>query len=207
MVGSYVYNSQTTGNFPGQNGYEIKQSAVGVQLNIPIFAGGGQDAKVREAIAVREKARQDLEAARRAARLATKQAWFAWQGASARQLASLQAVESSMLALKAARVGEATGLKTELELLQARQQLESARRDLHKARYDMITSVFKLKAVAGQLEDADVLLLDKLLRHESDEDRFDEDLGDLPRRIEATGLTLKWERALTKGSQDKILLH
>ena len=59
-------------------------------------------------------------------------------------------------------VGIAAGLKTELELLQAQQQLEGSRRDLNRARYDMITSLVKLKAAAGQLGEDDVQFLDRM---------------------------------------------
>src|SRR5215831_17411171 len=49
LVGSYSMNSQPVGNFPGQAGYDIRQGAVGVQLNIPLYSGGMQNAKVGEA--------------------------------------------------------------------------------------------------------------------------------------------------------------
>jgi outer membrane protein len=52
-------------------------------------------------------------------------------------------------------------VKSELDVLQARQQLYSALRDLQKARYEMITSRIKLKAAAGRLDDADLTAFDK----------------------------------------------
>jgi len=162
LVGSYTRNAQQTGNFPGQAGYDIKQGVVGLQLSIPLYAGGGQRAKVGEAIAMREKARQDLAATQRATRLAMKQAWYGAQGATTRHVAAVQAVKASIVALRAASGGIAAGLKTDLELLQAQQQLEGSRRDLNRARYDMITSLVKLKAAAGQLGEDDIQFLDKM---------------------------------------------
>jgi outer membrane protein len=161
-VASYGKNSQAAGSFPGQNGYDIKQGTVGLQLNIPIFSGGTQNAKVGEATALREKARQDLELARRNVRLAAKQAWFGWLAGEARKTAGLQAVRFSTLALQAALTGRRTEVKSELDVLQARQQLYSAQHDLLKARYDMITSHLKLKATAGQLVDTDLMAFDAL---------------------------------------------
>lgn len=162
LVGSYGRNAQQVGNFPGQAGYDIKLGTVGLQLSIPLYSGGGQSAKVGEAIALREKARQDMAAAQRATRLAVKQAWFGAQGATTRHVAALQAVRSSILALRAALGGVTAGLKTDLEILQARQQLEAAKRDVNRARYDMITSLIKMKAAAGQLGDNDLESLDKV---------------------------------------------
>lgn len=162
IVGSYGSNNQNAGNFPGQSGYEISQKTLGLQFNLPLFSGGGQLSKTNEAIAMAEKARQDLEGARRAARLVVKQAWFGWRAAEGRYKASLQLLKSSGLALKAASSGKRIGLKIEWDRLQAQQQLESARKDLNKALYDMATSLFKLKASAGQLQYADIQLLDQM---------------------------------------------
>ncbi len=162
LVGSYGRNAQQVGNFPGQSGYETKLGVVGLQLSIPLYAGGGQSAKVGEAIALREKARQDLAATQRAARLAVKQAWYGAQAATTRHSAAMQAVKASVVALRAASGGITAGLKTDLEFLQAQQQLEAARRDVNRVRYDMITSLVKLKAAAGQLNEDDIQLLDKV---------------------------------------------
>lgn len=163
LVASYGQNSQSVGNFPGQNGYDIVTGTVGLQLNVPIFSGGTQAAKVAEAVALKEKARLDVEAARRAARLATKQAWVGWRAAHARTQAALQSVRAADAALLAARRGVETGLKTELDVLQAEQQLASARRDLGRGRYDQVVAHVKMKAALGDLSVADVDSLDSLL--------------------------------------------
>jgi outer membrane protein len=162
LVGSYGKNSQQVGNFPGQAGYDIVTGTIGLQLNIPLFAGGGQYAKVTEAIALRDKARQELAAAQRAGRLAAKQAWYGWLGANARYAAGLQALRSAALTLRAAIVGIASGVKTDLDRLQAVVQVETARRDFNKARYDLVASFVRLKAVAGLVADDDVLRLERM---------------------------------------------
>lgn len=162
LVANYSKNSQATGGFPGQAGYDIKQNSIGVQFSVPIFSGGTQSAKVDEAVATKEKARQELETARRAAHFAAKQAWFGWHGAAARAQASIQGVHSGKLALQAARRGVDTGLKTEYDVLQAEQQLAAARRDLRRARYDQIVSHLKLKAAAGAVTAEDVIAVDRL---------------------------------------------
>jgi len=102
VVASYGRNAQAVGGFPGQNGYDIWQGSIGLQLNVPIYAGGGQDAKVREALAMQEKAAQALELAKRNARAMVKQAWFGWRANSSRQIAAQQAAKFSALTLKTA---------------------------------------------------------------------------------------------------------
>jgi outer membrane protein len=162
LVGSYGKNAQQVGNFPGQNGYDIRTGTIGLQLSVPLFSGGGQVAKVSEALALREKARQDLAAARRSGRLAAKQAWYGWLAASARHEAALQGVRSALLSLRAAIAGIRSGVKTEVDRLQAVVQVEGARRDFNKARYDLIGTFLRLKAVFGQVTDDDIAKLQQM---------------------------------------------
>ncbi|WP_301101419.1 TolC family outer membrane protein [Propionivibrio sp.] len=162
IVASYGKNSQAVGGFPGQAGYDIMQGVVGLQLNIPIFSGGTQSAKVSEALAQKEKARQDIEAARRATILAAKQAWFGWHAAYARAMAGVQAIKAARSAMALARKGRENGLKTEADVLQAEQQWRAAQRDFRKGRYDQVVSFVKLKAAAGVLTGGDVAALDAL---------------------------------------------
>lgn len=163
LVGSWGKNAQGVGGFPGQAGYDITQSAIGVQINLPLYAGGSQSAKVSEALAQRDKARQDLEAARRSAILAARQAWFGWHAAFRRVQAGTQAVQAAQAAQLLARRGISQGLKTELDKLQAEEQMAAALRDWNKGRYDQLVAVIKLKAAIGALTAEDVTALDTLL--------------------------------------------
>lgn len=66
-------------------------------------------------------------------------------------------------------VGIEAGVKTDLDRLQAQQQVESTRRDFNKARYDITLSLVKLKAVVGRLSGEDLTQLEALfLREETD---------------------------------------
>lgn len=162
IVASHGKNSQAAGGFPGQAGYDIKTSAIGLQLTLPIFSGGAQSAKVDEAIAQQEKARHDLEAARRGALLSGKQAWLGWQSARMRAVAGAQMVRSAEAMLELARQGLEQGLKVELDVLQAQQNWRAALRDYRKARYEQMVSYAKLKAATGNLTPADVQMMDAL---------------------------------------------
>lgn len=163
LVGSIGNNGQGAGSFPGQHGYDIKQRSIGLQVTIPIFAGGSVSAKVKEAVALRDKARHDLELARRNVRTAAKQAWFGWQAGEAHQGASQQALKFSNLALQAVEAGQDNQLKSTLDVLQVRQQHLAALRDLQRSRYEMITSYLKLLASAGRLSDGVLAGLDAWL--------------------------------------------
>lgn len=159
LTASYGRTSQGVGTTPRDNGYANTQATIGLQLNIPIYSGGGQSAKVREAIALREKAAQDLETARRNVRSAGRQAWFGIQSGIAREKAAAQAVKSASAAIRLATSGRQRELKTDLDVMQATQQLYMARRDMRGASYAVMLSRIKLKAASGQLTAQDVLAL------------------------------------------------
>jgi outer membrane protein len=163
LVASYGKSAQGVGITGGQLGFDSKQGTVGLQLNLPLYAGGGQNAKVREALALRDKAAQELEAARRAARLNAKQAWFTWRASGVREAAAKQAVQSALLAVNGAESARARGVKADIDVLQAQQQYATALRDWRKARYDSIVSQLKLKAACGQLSGDDLMALDRAL--------------------------------------------
>lgn len=160
LVGSYGINNQGEGDFPTQPGYDVRQKSIGIELNVPIFQGGMQGAKVREAVAMRSRAQQDLQLALRNVHSATKAAWFAWQSNNALYLAASHGVSSAALAVRSASVGQAQGVNFELEVLEAREHLLDAWRGLQQARYETILSSMRLKAVGGQLSNFDFVALD-----------------------------------------------
>ena len=162
LVASYGKNSQAVGGFPGQPGYDITQGTIGLQLNIPIYAGGVQSAKVQEAVAQAEKARFDIEVAKRASILSAKQAWYGWFSAHAKAIAATQAIVSAKSALLSAEVAVNSGLKTEVVVFEAQQQLSAAERDYSRSRYDQMAYHIKLKSMMGLLNNEDIVALDAL---------------------------------------------
>lgn len=157
LVASYNNSMQGSGIIGGQNGFNHTVHSVGVQLNLPLFSGGEQSAKTSEALALRDKAGHELEAARRTTHLKIKQAWLAWKVGFARQQSGEQAINSAINAVRSVEAQRAYGIKADLDVLQAQQQLDEMRRDTSKARNEVILSHLKLMAEAGQLTGSDVL--------------------------------------------------
>lgn len=169
LVATYGDTDQAVGNFPGQPGYRIRQAAVGLQLNVPLYSGGTQSAKVAEAIAERDKALDQRDAVRRQAILNVKTAFFNWKAGRAKAAAARTAMQAATSLLKVAQKGLVRGLKTDADLLDARQQLMTAQNDLRKGCYEQLSAYVKLKATLGELSAADVDELDTLFSdHESD---------------------------------------
>lgn len=163
MTGSYGRTYQGAGTTPSQQGYTNTQGTLGLQLNIPIYSGGGQSAKVREAMALMEKTAHDLENTRRTVRQGCKQAWFGLQSGIAQYKATSQAVKSASVNLQVASAGEMRELKSNLDVLRAYQQLQGAIRDMNKAHYAIIFNKIKLKATAGLLAADDLTVLNAAL--------------------------------------------
>jgi len=153
LVANYNKNTATGGMFGPT---DTRTATVGVQLNMPLFQGGAIQSKWREADANREKAKQDLENARRNVELQTRQAYLGVVSGIAQVQALQQALKSSESLLDASKLGQEVGVRTSLDVLNAQQQLYSTRRDLYQAEYNYLVSHLRLKAATGDLAEADL---------------------------------------------------
>ena len=136
-----------------------------ISVNMPLFSGFGTTSRVREAIALEDKARNDLETTRRAAAQGARQAFLGVNSGLA-QVKALEAAErSSQLALESNRLGYQVGVRINIDVLNAQQQLYTTRQNLAKARYDTIVNGLKLKSAAGTLKEEDLAAVNALLRY------------------------------------------
>jgi len=154
LVANYSKNAATGGSFGV--GSDSTSKSVGVQLNLPIFQGGATSSKWREAEDNRERASQELENARRSVALQTRQAYLGVVSGIAQVKALQQALTSSESLLEASKLGQEVGVRTNLDVLNAQQQLYSTRRDLFQAEYDYLLSQLRLKAAVGTLGEEDL---------------------------------------------------
>ncbi|MGA7178830.1 MAG: TolC family outer membrane protein [Thiobacillaceae bacterium] len=140
-----------------------KVGTIGVQLNIPIYQGGLITSQVREAVANQEKSRQDLENALRDATLQTSQAYLNMKNGAAQVNALKQALVSSQTSLDSTQLGMQVGVRTNIDVLNAQQQVYSTKKDLAAARYNFILAMLGLKAAAGTLSGKDLADTDQYL--------------------------------------------
>lgn len=152
----YNINRSGIGTLGGP-GTNIDTKNIGLQLAVPIYQGGLVNSRVREASANEEKARQDLENTRRTAELTARQNYLGVTSGIAQVKALEAALTSSQSALDSTRLGREVGVRTQVDVLNAQQQIFSARRDLAQAKYNYIMSTLKLKAAVGRLSDGDVV--------------------------------------------------
>ncbi len=153
-------------NYPnGANGVvESTSKSIGVQLNMSLFQGGVISSRLREAEANRQRATQELENARRTVATQTRQAYLGVVSGVARVEALQQAMASSESVLEASKLGQEVGVRTNLDVLNAQQQLFSTRRDLYQAQYNFLYSQLQLKASVGTLDEDYLISVNKALQ-------------------------------------------
>jgi outer membrane protein len=146
--------SSTTGQMVRAN-----TATVGLQLNMPLFAGYAIQNRVKEALALEDKARNDLEGAKRGVTQATRAAFFGVQSGKG-QVKALEAAEaSSQSALDANLLGYQVGVRINIDVLNAQSQLYQTKRDLALARYSVILGSLKLRQANGSLTADDLVAI------------------------------------------------
>lgn len=140
-----------------------RNGTVGVLFNLPLFAGFATQNRIRETLSLEEKARADLEAARRGVAQAVRTAYFGVVSGQG-QVRALEAAEaSSQSALDANRLGYQVGVRINIDVLNAQSQLFQTKRDLAQARYNVLLGHLKLRQANGTLQPDDLARLNALL--------------------------------------------
>src|SRR6266545_2946635 len=164
IVGSAGANSSSISATAINNtASDTTSRTIGLQLAIPLYAGGNVSSLVRQAVANREKAQQDLESTRRTAALSARQSYLGVTNGMAQVKALEAALVSSRSALDSNKLGYEVGVRINIDVLNAQQQVYSTLRDLSRARYDTILNGLKLKSAAGTLGEADIEEVNRLL--------------------------------------------
>ncbi len=159
---SRLSGSTPGGNFGPSSGNGISAN-VALQLNMPLYTGQAVQNRIKETLALEDKAQSDLDAARRSVAQGTRSAYFGVRSLRA-QVSALEAAESSSkLALEATQLGYKVGVRVNLDVLNAQTQLYQAQRDLAKARYDVVVNLLRLRQISGQLQPQDITAVDALL--------------------------------------------
>jgi outer membrane protein len=156
------YTDASNQNF-GTVQIDTKTTYVGLEFALPIYQGGLVSSQVREAVANQERVRQELEDALRNAALQTRDAYFNVLSTQSQVKALEAALASSVKSLESTQVGLEVGVRTNIDVLNAQQQVTSAQKELALARYLSLIALLDLKASAGTLTAADLEYIDGML--------------------------------------------
>ncbi|MCG5496568.1 TolC family outer membrane protein [Ectothiorhodospira variabilis] len=160
FVASYSYLDDLDGTAFGR---KFEDAAIGFQLDVPLYTGGGVSARARGAGHVRDRERQALEATRRSVRADVRSAWRAVLSSGSEINALQQAVRSNERSLEAVDAGFGAGLRPLSDVLDAQSELFAARRDLAQARHEYLIHMVNLRRAAGQLGEEDIVGLNNML--------------------------------------------
>ena len=138
-----------------------------LQLNLPLYQGGGTSAAIRQAQFRYTEAREALEEIRRRVSSDAANAYRGVLTALRRVDALDQARTSTQAALDATRAGFEVGTRTIVDVLDAERERFNAERDFQQARHAYLLNTLELKAAAGALALADLEQIDALLTDES----------------------------------------
>lgn len=162
LVGTYG-TTRDTGSLQLPVGRDNTTGQISLQLAFPIYSGGALSSREREAAANYLKAKEDLNNARRTAALNTQQTYLAVVNGIAQIGALQQALVSSNSALESNRLGYEVGVRINIDVLNAQQQLYQTRRDLALARYNLLVNQLKLRAAVGGLGVEDLEAVNRAL--------------------------------------------
>jgi outer membrane protein len=163
LTASYGWVHNVGGNSTSVLDNRPRQGTAGVTFNLPLFSGFAVQNRVRETLALEDKSRTDLEAARRQVAQAVRTAYYGVVSGQG-QVRALEAAEaSSQSSLDANRLGYQVGVRINIDVLNAQTQLFQTKRDLSQARYNVLLGHLRLRQANGTLQPEDLARLNTLL--------------------------------------------
>lgn len=133
-------------NHVGQRG---KGLSLSVNISIPLFSAGEQSSQIRENSARYHEAEQRLLALERKIKLAVQQAYINTLTSVQQINAQKRLLASNQEKLKASKTGQKYGLRNQLEVLQAQQEVASSEQQLSQANYQFLTHYLTLIKESG----------------------------------------------------------
>ncbi|MGH8169180.1 MAG: TolC family outer membrane protein [Steroidobacteraceae bacterium] len=166
LIASRSFNSSSTdesivgiGTFNGLPGW-TNDRQIGLQVTVPIFSGGGTQARVHQAEYQWIAAKDAMEQASRSTVQQARDAYLGVISGIAHVQALQQAMTSSQTAYRATEAGYRVGTQTEVDVLNALSTLVQAKTNYASSRYAYITSVVQLRYAAGILDPNEVKAID-----------------------------------------------
>ena len=164
FTGSFGNNTapSTTSGRIGPS-FDTRSAGIGLTLTFPLYQGGGTQSRIRQSLSNRDRAEADLENSKRSVAQSVRQNYLGVTNGVAQVKALEAALVSNKSSLDATVLGKEVGVRTNVDVLNAQQQLFQAQRDLQQARYNTILSQLRLKSAAGRLVEDDLAEVNRML--------------------------------------------
>jgi outer membrane protein len=160
MVADYSYRDTQFGGFTP---LERNDSAIGLELNLPLYQGGLVSSQTRQSRYLYNKAQEQQKKQRRATERQTRDNYRGVISGISKVEALQHAVLSNEKAVEAAQTGFDVGTRAIVDVLDAQRELLRARRDYARSRYDYLLDTLRLKQAAGILSEADLTQINNWL--------------------------------------------
>ncbi len=160
MVADYSYRDTEFGGFTP---LERNDSAIGLQLSLPLYEGGLVSSQTRQSRYQYNQAREEQEKQRRATKRQTRDNYRGIISGISKVSALKNAVISNEKAVEAAETGFEVGTRAVVDVLDAQRELLRARRDHARSRYDYLLDTLRLKQAAGILHETDLVQINNWL--------------------------------------------
>ena len=152
----YASSRQTSSDSESTYNQKYDTNSVGIQLTVPLFAGGSVSASTRQAARQLSQAQYELDAQTASTLVDLRKQYNLNSSAAAKVRAYEMAVESAGALVQATQKSVSGGERVNLDVLDAEQQLFSAKRDLAEARYAYLLARVQLRYYAGVLNEGDL---------------------------------------------------
>ena len=160
MVADYSYRDTQFGGFTP---LERNDSAIGLELNLPLYQGGLVSSQTRQSRYLYNQAQEQQKKQRRATERQTRDNYRGVISGISKVEALQHAVLSNEKAVEAAQTGFDVGTRAIVDVLDAQRELLRARRDYARSRYDYLLDTLRLKQAAGILSEADLAQINNWL--------------------------------------------
>jgi len=157
---SYSHNVTGSISFLGN---KLDQRSMALNVNLPIFQGGGVKSQVKAAAYNLEAAQKNLDLTRSQVAENTRSLYSAINTDVARVRARLRGIESSQSALDATQTGYEVGTRNIVDVLQAQRNLYASQLQYASARYRYVIDTLRLKQAAGTLNPQDLYDLNEFI--------------------------------------------
>lgn len=148
VTGSHTFTEDPSSLLVGT---ETEITSVQVQVKVPIFMGGRSVAGISAAGDYRDSLTRQVHAAANAVERGVIVAWNNYEAATAAIAARQQQIAASDVALEGVREESQLGTRTNLDVLDAEQDLLDARVNLVQAERDQWVAAYALLSSIGQL--------------------------------------------------------
>ena len=170
LDGNVIYNDNSliSGDVGPLSTTDSNSTSYNVRLNVPIFTGGLTQSQVREAVAQRDIAADQLEQTKRNVTRQIRNQDRNLEAGLAEVEARRLALISAKSALEANEVGFEVGTRTIIDVLLTQQQLFAAAREYSRARHTYLVNTLRLKQAAGVLQASDLEAINRLLTNDAE---------------------------------------